>query len=108
MIGRPPTSTLFPYTTLFRSGGEGLGDWGREPHRSGRGEALTLLHDRGSCDSGPRKKRKKRRASMKRIVNALGRLNWGNRACAVFVLCLTTAIALPAQTLTTLASFDGT
>ena len=45
---------------------------------------------------------------MKRIVNALGRLNWGNRACAVFVLCLTTAIALPAQTLTTLHSFDGT
>jgi uncharacterized repeat protein (TIGR03803 family) len=51
---------------------------------------------------------KKRRASMKRIVNALGRLNWGKRACAVFVLCVTTAIAPSAQTLTTLHSFDGT
>src|SRR3712207_8331518 len=25
MIGRPPISTLFPYTTLFRSRGEGAG-----------------------------------------------------------------------------------
>src|SRR4051794_41669287 len=25
MIRRPPRSTLFPYTTLFRSGGAGLG-----------------------------------------------------------------------------------
>src|SRR2546430_3708569 len=25
MIRRPPRSTLFPYTTLFRSGGEGVG-----------------------------------------------------------------------------------
>src|ERR1039457_3379137 len=51
---------------------------------------------------------KKRRASMKRIVNALGRLNWVKRACAVFVLCVTTAIALCGQTFTTLHSFDGT
>ena len=45
---------------------------------------------------------------MKRIINALGRLNWVKRACAVFVLCVTTAIALCAQTFTTLHSFDGT
>jgi uncharacterized repeat protein (TIGR03803 family) len=45
---------------------------------------------------------------MKRIVNALGQLNWSNRACAVFVLCATTAIALPAQTFTRLVTFDGT
>ena len=44
---------------------------------------------------------------MKRIVNALGKLNPGKRACAVLALCATTAIALPAQTLTTLHSFDG-
>ncbi len=43
---------------------------------------------------------------MIRIVNALGKLNWGKRAYAVFVLCATTAIALPAQTFTTLHSFD--
>jgi len=45
---------------------------------------------------------------MKRFVNALGKLNSWTRACAVFVLCATAAIALPAQTFTTLFSFDGT
>ena len=49
-----------------------------------------------------------RRASMKRVVNALGKLSWGRRAYAVFALCATTAIVLPAQTLTTVFSFDGT
>jgi uncharacterized repeat protein (TIGR03803 family) len=43
-----------------------------------------------------------------RRVNALGKLNWGNRAYAVLVLCATTAVALPAQTFTTLHSFDNT
>jgi uncharacterized protein (TIGR03437 family) len=43
---------------------------------------------------------------MIRIVNALGKLNRGKRAYAVFVLCATTAIALSAQTFTTLHSFD--
>src|SRR5687768_17661966 len=38
MIRRPPRSTLFPYTTLFRSGG---GDAERRDHRGGeeRGDA---------------------------------------------------------------------
>jgi uncharacterized repeat protein (TIGR03803 family) len=42
---------------------------------------------------------------MRRTVNVLSKLNWGKRACAVLVLCATTAIARPAQTLTTLYSF---
>ena len=46
---------------------------------------------------------------MKRIVNAfLGKLILGKRGYSVFALCAATAIALPAQTLTTLFSFDGT
>src|SRR2546422_7962901 len=53
MIRRPPRSTLFPYTTLFRSG-EGLLDLGDQGValwlRRGRGEALGrgggLLHHR--------------------------------------------------------------
>ncbi|MGA2590581.1 MAG: choice-of-anchor tandem repeat GloVer-containing protein [Bryobacteraceae bacterium] len=45
---------------------------------------------------------------MKRIVNALGKLSWGKRACAVFALSATTAIVLHAQTFTTLHSLDGT
>src|SRR5438309_5316462 len=35
MIRRPPRSTLFPYTTLFRSVSEGLGD-GRVPAQLAR------------------------------------------------------------------------
>jgi uncharacterized repeat protein (TIGR03803 family) len=46
--------------------------------------------------------------SMKRrIVNGLGKLNRTKRAYAVLMLCATTAITLPAQTFTTLVSFDG-
>jgi uncharacterized repeat protein (TIGR03803 family) len=50
----------------------------------------------------------KRRTSMKRIINALNKLNRGKRAYAVLVLCATTAMALSAQTFTTLHSFDLT
>src|ERR1019366_7575996 len=32
MIRRPPRSTLFPYTTLFRSQGYGLGFFGADLH----------------------------------------------------------------------------
>jgi len=45
---------------------------------------------------------------VKRVVNLLGKLSWWKRAYAVSVLCATTAIALHAQTFTTLHSFDGT
>ena len=41
------------------------------------------------------------------FATTLGKLNRGKRAYAVFVLCAATAIALPAQTFTTLFSFDG-
>jgi uncharacterized repeat protein (TIGR03803 family) len=51
---------------------------------------------------------RKRRASMKRVVNAWGKLNWGKLACPVFAVCVTTAIALPAQTFTTLYNFHWT
>jgi uncharacterized repeat protein (TIGR03803 family) len=45
---------------------------------------------------------------MKRIVSQLGNLTWVKRAGAVFMLCAMMAIALPAQTFTTLYSFDVT
>ena len=38
----------------------------------------------------------------------MSKFNWGKRAYAVCLLCAATAIALPAQTFTTLHSFDGT
>jgi uncharacterized repeat protein (TIGR03803 family) len=46
--------------------------------------------------------------NMKRLANALGRLNWRNRTYALVGLCAMTTIALPAQTFTTLYTFDGT
>src|SRR2546425_7849258 len=45
MIRRPPRSTLFPYTTLFRSCGKGrvpTGALGREPPR--QDEPLEWMH----------------------------------------------------------------
>jgi hypothetical protein len=43
---------------------------------------------------------------MMRIANALVRINWGKRASAVFALSAMTAMAVPAQTFTTLFRFD--
>src|ERR1700690_1738547 len=45
---------------------------------------------------------------MKLIAKALGRVKRGKQACAVVALCAATAIALPAQSFTTLHSFNGT
>src|SRR5256886_12629414 len=45
MIRRPPRSTLFPYTTLFRSARRGgkpkMSGWGARPRNGGPGEART-------------------------------------------------------------------
>src|SRR2546428_5758262 len=49
MIRRPPRSTLFPYTTLFRSAGEGL--------RAGRGGVVCR---RGGDEGGTRGQRQVR------------------------------------------------
>src|SRR5256885_9160791 len=40
MIRRPPRSTLFPYTTLFRSGGDGRRRCGRAARLGLRGQNL--------------------------------------------------------------------
>src|SRR3712207_7308121 len=47
MIRRPPRSTLFPYTTLFRSRRTGHPDVGSERHGLARWvEAVIVRHDR--------------------------------------------------------------
>src|SRR3712207_8253402 len=43
MIRRPPRSTLFPYTTLFRSGGAEI-DAGARVRASGPSRRATALH----------------------------------------------------------------
>src|SRR2546430_9714951 len=51
MIRRPPRSTLFPYTTLFRSQMAGLGIWDRTMNHLGW---TALLGDRrGGPDVSP-------------------------------------------------------
>src|SRR3712207_8573022 len=42
MIRRPPRSTLFPYTTLFRSRREGRVRGGYRPHGQRRGQARPV------------------------------------------------------------------
>src|SRR3989442_4638786 len=51
MIRRPPRSTLFPYTTLFRSqcAGHGVGG-GRNPWSPGSGYVLDLTDSHPSGD----------------------------------------------------------
>src|SRR5574338_1564029 len=53
MIRRPPRSTLFPYTTLFRSGSAPAGIWTRDL-RLERATCLTGLHHRSPFASAHR------------------------------------------------------
>src|SRR5258708_19372177 len=53
MIRRPPRSTLFPYTTLFRSRVASQLRTSQQ-HHSGRGGRLRLRSDGGSAASGLR------------------------------------------------------
>src|SRR3712207_7430152 len=64
MIRRPPRSTLFPYTTLFRSPGRVVhrvarpsGDQrvARTTGRSRAGKGRDYLRDFGECDTDPRR-----------------------------------------------------
>src|SRR2546422_5880196 len=55
MIRRPPRSTLFPYTTLFRSRGDGRRRRGfRGCGRGARGQAVARLHGRRRVARIPR------------------------------------------------------
>src|SRR5689334_24761237 len=59
MIRRPPRSTLFPYTTLFRSGGGGAGARGRG--RAGAPWRGTGSHRRWCRPRAPGRDRKSTR-----------------------------------------------
>src|SRR3712207_7405066 len=58
MIRRPPRSTLFPYTTLFRSGADvdqhaaAAADPGEELVPGARQRGLALLEDHRACVAG--------------------------------------------------------
>src|SRR5438445_8346545 len=57
MIRRPPRSTLFPYTTLFRSGRASAGALGREP--PGENQPPERVH----IDPGTRRRARIARAA---------------------------------------------
>src|SRR2546430_17719408 len=49
MIRRPPRSTLFPYTTLFRSGGLPRRPGRDQPRQGGRSAPVARAHRRGAA-----------------------------------------------------------
>src|SRR5690242_21529662 len=79
MIRRPPRSTLFPYTTLFRSRGtqNGTGGfcgvWGGQPQRGARSEEHTSelqSHVNLVCRLLLEKKKKKKKKISSNIKNS--------------------------------------
>src|SRR2546427_11088699 len=89
MIRRPPRSTLFPYTTLFRSGGD------RVRGRAGgaRGRRLRAALRRGLA--APRHRRRRRGAALSRAHRVVGdedrkstRLNSSHSQISYAVFCL--------------------
>src|SRR3712207_8046928 len=93
MIRRPPRSTLFPYTTLFRS--DHLGDVGRsaeEPSRGARREQSGLLYlqqgAQGEVHAGRRKPSGTRRAGVRAEDRKSTRLNSSHANISYAVFCL--------------------
>src|SRR5205809_6219446 len=77
MIPRPPRSTLFPYTTLFRS---------HAAHHQGNGAALRFLADggRGLLRTGPRRRADRRGRTDRKST----RLNSSHGYISYAVFCL--------------------
>src|SRR3712207_7649299 len=62
MIRRPPRSTLFPYTTLFRSKGEARGGRQEHPRRAREmGAAVVGAGERAAAQKGQRGRRERGR-----------------------------------------------
>src|SRR3989454_9183019 len=78
MIRRPPRSTLFPYTTLFRSPPPGMGD-----AVGGDGEALRVAL---SSDGGPHQRAARR--SRDQLDRKSTRLNSSHLVISYAVFCL--------------------
>src|SRR3712207_7433000 len=81
MIRRPPRSTLFPYTTLFRSAGGALSAPGRRPRarpvvRAARAVGAAAAHDR------------RRPALVGRLDRKSTRLNSSHANISYAVFCL--------------------
>src|SRR2546430_10259326 len=84
MIRRPPRSTLFPYTTLFRSPPRRLG---RVPPR--RRRALDSGDQRRPADLLPRRRQLDHRGTARRLADRKStRLNSSHSQISYAVFCL--------------------
>src|SRR3712207_7619389 len=96
MIRRPPTSTLFPYTTLFRSGTSGAGRetgarvCGGVAERRGNGLQSRLhgFKSRLHLASAPRVERAGRQTGLGRLDRKSTRLNSSHANISYAVFCL--------------------
>src|SRR3712207_8082572 len=81
MIRRPPSSTLFPYTTLFRSGATAGGK-----NRRGRIQDWRELHVASGRHGRPRARRRER--TERRSDRKSTRLNSSHANISYAVFCL--------------------
>src|SRR5258705_8567740 len=97
MIRRPPRSTLFPYTTLFRSLAGTLLFGARE---LGRGSSVFIAeHTLYEFAAGPQGTHRDRKST---------RLNSSHLGISYAVFCLKKKIPMPVFGLTTYATFSCT
>src|SRR3712207_7849832 len=90
MIRRPPRSTLFPYTTLFRSDQlvDGLLDLGREGPRLGRERLVEVLLDPVPVDAQRDLVRRAQRQEVEGVDRKSTRLNSSHANISYAVFCL--------------------
>src|SRR3712207_8822011 len=86
MIRRPPRSTLFPYTTLFRSAAGG----GRREADDGLGHAGLMAKPKGARNGNSRPGGRKRPSEIHRVDRKSTRLNSSHANISYAVFCLTT------------------
>src|SRR3712207_6926088 len=86
MIRRPPRSTLFPYTTLFRSGR--CGQLGQVVELAGAAEDLAQVADRGLGLVGERAELAEVRPQLAREDRKSTRLNSSHANISYAVFCL--------------------
>src|SRR5256885_3090290 len=89
MIRRPPRSTLFPYTTLFRSVGKGAAGMDRTPNRYERNQdSRTADANRSETQRSPEQKWNQRIKQCWRVDRKSTRLNSSHLVISYAVFCL--------------------
>src|SRR3989442_4825664 len=102
MIRRPPRSTLFPYTTLFRSvGADAVEAGARGEQQLVEGPVVVLPHARGVGQLPPRRRDPDRFVALLEVVRQLAvdrkstRLNSSHVRISYAVFCLQNNIYCP-------------